>query len=209
MRTAAILPVKTFARAKQRLGAAVDAPDRSVLAAAMVGDVLAALAAVPGLDDVVVVTAEERAAAAAREAGVHVVPDPVEAGQSAAAELGIETAAARGATRVLLVPGDCPALDAREVSALLERDPGRPSVVIVPDRHGSGTNALLIDPPDALAPAFGVGSFARHAARPPPPLGGGVFRPPRRPRAGRRRARVRRTGRVARARRRHAGRSRR
>src|SRR3954453_21361688 len=64
MRTAAILPVKTFARAKQRLGAAVDAPDRSVLAAAMVGDVLAALAAVPGLDDVVVVTAEERGAGA-------------------------------------------------------------------------------------------------------------------------------------------------
>ncbi len=165
VRTAAILPVKTFARAKQRLGAAVDAPDRSVLAAAMVGDVLAALAAVPGLDDVVVVTAEERAAAAAREAGVQVVPDPVEAGQSAAAELGIEAATARGATRVLLVPGDCPALDAGEVAALLERDPGPPSVVIVPDRHGSGTNALLIDPPDALAPAFGVGSFARHAAR--------------------------------------------
>jgi 2-phospho-L-lactate guanylyltransferase len=168
MRTAAILPVKTFDRAKQRLGAAVDAPDRSVLAAAMVGDVLAALAAVPALDDVVVVTAEERAAAAAREAGAHVVADPVEAGQSAAAELGMEAATARGATRVLLVPGDCPALDAGEVSALLARDAGpatQPSVVIVPDRHGSGTNALLIEPPGALVPAFGVGSFARHAAR--------------------------------------------
>jgi 2-phospho-L-lactate guanylyltransferase len=165
MRTAAILPVKTFARAKQRLGDAVDAPERAELAAAMVGDVLAALAAVPALEDVVVVTSEERAAAAARVAGAHVVADPAEAGQSAAAELGIEAATARGAARVLLVPGDCPAVDPAELAALLERTAGRRSVVIVPDRHGSGTNALLIAPPDALVPSFGPGSFARHAAR--------------------------------------------
>ena len=36
--------------------------------------------------------------------------------------------------------------------------------MIVPDRHGSGTNALLLDPPTAIVPAFGPGSFARHAA---------------------------------------------
>ncbi len=40
-------------------------------------------------------------------------------------------------------------------------DPGR-EVVIVPDRHGTGTNALLLTPPDAIEPAFGPGSFARH-----------------------------------------------
>jgi 2-phospho-L-lactate guanylyltransferase len=165
MTTAAILPVKTFARAKQRLGGAVDAPERAELAAAMVGDVLEALAAVPGLGDVVVVTSEERAVVAARAAGAHLVPDPVEAGQSAAAELGIEAATARGAARVLLVPGDCPALDPSELSALLEHAAGSPSVVIVPDRHGSGTNALLIAPPGALVPSFGPGSLARHAAR--------------------------------------------
>jgi 2-phospho-L-lactate guanylyltransferase len=73
--------------------------------------------------------------------------------------------AARGAERVLLVPGDCPGLDPAEVAALLARPAAAPEVVIVPDHHGSGTNALLIAPPDALAPAFGEGSFARHAAR--------------------------------------------
>ena len=36
--------------------------------------------------------------------------------------------------------------------------------MIVPDRHGSGTNALLLDPPTVITPAFGPGSFARHAA---------------------------------------------
>ena len=66
-----------------------------------------------------------------------------------------------GADRALLVPGDCPALDPGEVSALLAHTA---PVVIVPDRHGTGTNALLLAPPDAIAPSFGPGSFARHAA---------------------------------------------
>jgi 2-phospho-L-lactate guanylyltransferase len=64
---------------------------------------------------------------------------------------------------VLLVPGDCPSLDPDEVAGLLAgfADAG---VVIVPDRHGTGTNALRLTPPNAIAPAFGPGSFARHAA---------------------------------------------
>ena len=163
MRTAAVLPVKSFGRAKQRLDAAVGPPDRAELAAAMVGDVLAALGAVGGLAELIVVTAEPRAAEAARGAGAQLVDDPVEAGQSDAAARGVRAAIARGAHRVLLVPGDCPALDPGEVTTLLDGyvDAG---LVIVPDRHGSGTNALRIAPPGAIEPSFGPGSFARHAA---------------------------------------------
>ena len=156
MRTVAILPVKTFGRAKQRLGRAFS--DRPALAAAMVADVLETLASLPALDEVIVVTAEPAAAELARRAGARVVADPVEAGQSAAALLGITAAVA---DRVLLVPGDCPSLDAGELTALLAHSE---PVVIVPDRHGQGTNALLLTPPDVLAPAFGEGSVARHAA---------------------------------------------
>jgi 2-phospho-L-lactate/phosphoenolpyruvate guanylyltransferase len=179
MRTIAVLPVKSFERAKQRLGEAVGGGDRRALAAAMVGDVLAALDHVPAIADIVVITAEPmvlgdlgRAAPTVVDdpdtrgrAAPVVVPDPDERGQSAAAEAGIREAVARGAERVLLVPGDCPALDPDEVSRLLERGGAPPHVVIVPDRHGSGTNALLVAPPDAVAPAFGAGSLARHAAR--------------------------------------------
>jgi 2-phospho-L-lactate/phosphoenolpyruvate guanylyltransferase len=164
VRTAAVLPVKSFARAKRRLGDAIGDREREELAAAMVGDVLAALAAVPQIADVVVVTAEPRAARAAEQAGASVVEDPEERGQSAAAGRGIDAALARGAERALLVPGDCPAVDPGEVSALLARPADAPSLVIVPDRHGSGTNALVITPPGAVAPSFGAGSLARHAA---------------------------------------------
>jgi 2-phospho-L-lactate guanylyltransferase len=159
MRTLAVLPIKSFDRAKQRLGSAVS--ERPRLAEAMAADVLDALAAVRGLDGVVVVTAEPLAARAAQAAGAQVVHDAREAGQSAAARLGIAAAMRAGADRVLLVPGDCPALDPEEVEALLARTA---PVVIVPDRHGAGTNALLLTPPDVLVPSFGDGSFARHAA---------------------------------------------
>jgi 2-phospho-L-lactate guanylyltransferase len=165
VRTAAVLPVKSFARAKQRLNEAIAGDDRRELAEAMVTDVLAALAAVPEIDDVVVVTAEPLAARAAERAGAAVVDDPDERGQSAAANRGIDAALERGAGRALLVPGDCPALAPGELSRLLGQAPGEPSVVIVPDRHGSGTNALLLTPPAAVGPSFGAGSFARHAAQ--------------------------------------------
>jgi 2-phospho-L-lactate guanylyltransferase len=163
MRTAAVLPVKSFGRAKQRLGAAVGQPDRGELAAAMLGDVLEALRATGGLAELLVVTGEPRAAAVARAAGAHVVDDPVESGQSDAAARGVRAAIERGAHRALLVPGDCPALDPGEVGRLLGGFPDA-GLVIVPDRHGSGTNALLVAPPGAVEPAFGPGSFARHAA---------------------------------------------
>src|SRR3954451_22810823 len=156
MRTVAILPVKTFGRAKQRLGDAFH--DRPALAAAMVADVLDTLTSIEALDHVIVVTAEREAAEMARTAGARVVHDPVEAGQSAAAKVGIAEA---GADRVLLVPGDCPSLDGDELRTLLAHTE---PVVIVPDRHGHGTNALLLTPPDVMAPAFGEASFARHAA---------------------------------------------
>jgi 2-phospho-L-lactate guanylyltransferase len=128
----------------------------------MVSDVLDALIAVPGLDGVLVVTGEPLAAAAAAERRITVLHDAADEGQSAAAALGIAEALRRGAARVLLVPGDCPALDAGEVGRLLDDGRPGPSVTVVPDRHGSGTNALLLAPPAVIDPAFGPGSRERH-----------------------------------------------
>jgi 2-phospho-L-lactate guanylyltransferase len=163
MRTAAILPVKRFSGAKQRLGATVAEPLRLDLARAMVGDVLSALRDCRGIERTIVVTGEESVAAAASYQGSLVVEDAPEEGQSAAVARGIERAVAEGFARVLCIPGDCPALDPVEVAALLEAEPGGAAVVvIVPDRHGTGTNGLLLTPPGAIAPSFGPGSCERH-----------------------------------------------
>jgi 2-phospho-L-lactate guanylyltransferase len=166
MRTAAILPVKRFSDAKQRLGASVADPLRRDLARAMVGDVLSALRDCAAIERTIVVTCEQSVAAAARYLGALVIPDALEEGQSAAVAQGIERAAAEGFERVLCIPGDCPALDPGELEALLGVEPaqaeGAREVVIVPDRHGTGTNGLLLTPPDAIAPSFGPDSHARH-----------------------------------------------
>jgi 2-phospho-L-lactate guanylyltransferase len=171
MRTAAILPVKRFARAKQRLGDSVTESLRLELARAMVADVLAALAETPASEVTIVVTREESLAEIATASGALVVEDVADAGQSAAAELGIRCALARGIERILCVPGDCPALEPAELQALLDGDGDHArgegalgEVVIVPDRHGTGTNGLLLSPPDGIAPSFGPGSFERHRA---------------------------------------------
>lgn len=161
MRTLAILPVKSFSHAKQRLSSGIEPQLRSRLAEAMLRDVLSALA-VTSVDDVVVVTAGEAPAALARDQGARVIADR-EQGHNAAALLGMQEAVRIGAERVLLVPADCPAMDPSELDQLLRQPRDERSVVIVPDRHRTGTNALLISPPDALQPAFGPGSCERHA----------------------------------------------
>jgi len=161
MRTLAILPVKSFGAAKQRLMPALAPGSRQALAQAMFTDVLTSLRRVEALDSVAVVTADPVAGAAARGEGVLVLRDAAQAGQSAAAAIGIAHALGEGFERVLLVPGDTPLLDPGEVASLLAAP--RP-VSIVPDRHGTGTNALVLSPPDAIAPSFGPGSLKRHVA---------------------------------------------
>jgi 2-phospho-L-lactate guanylyltransferase len=163
MRTAAILPVKHFAQAKRRLGASLAGPLRDDLARAMVGDVLVALSETVSIERTIVVTREDSVAAAAREMGALTVEDSAEESQSAAVTLGVARALAEGFERVLCIPGDCPALDPAELDSLLDT-PDAPGVVIVPDRHGTGTNGLLLTPPDAIVPSFGPDSCARHKA---------------------------------------------
>lgn len=165
MSTIAILPVKSFGAAKQRLAPALGAGSRQALAQAMFSDVLASLRRVPGVDAVAVVTADPVAESAALGERVAVLRDTESAGQSAAAMIGIRYAQAHGFDRVLLVPGDTPLLDPGEVAGVLRRalDNGV-AAVVVPDRHGEGTNALLLTPPDSIEPSFGPGSCARHVA---------------------------------------------
>jgi 2-phospho-L-lactate/phosphoenolpyruvate guanylyltransferase len=164
MRTAAILPVKHFAQAKRRLGASIDGDLRDELARAMVGDVLVALSETASIRRTIVVTREPSVATAARDLGALVLDDTAEASQSAAVSLGLSRALADRFERVLCIPGDCPALDPAELDALLETPDTPPAAVIVPDRHGTGTNGLLLTPPDAISPSFGPDSRERHTA---------------------------------------------
>jgi len=160
--TIAILPVKRFEMAKARLGDELSGGTRRALTEAMVTDVLMALRRTKAVDQVLIITSEPAAEAIGRGYGADVLHDDLDDGQSAAALIGIAHALELGATRVLLVPGDCPAIDPAEITELLERPQLGRGVTVVPDRHGTGTNGLLLTPPDVIEPAFGPDSRARH-----------------------------------------------
>ncbi len=161
MSTLAILPIKRFSEAKQRLVPEVSTGLRRLLVEAMLSDVLVALRRATAVEATLAVTSDPDAEAIAAAYGALLRSDPG-GGHSGAAGEGIRYALERGFERAFLVPGDCPALDPREVDALLERSAPERSALVVPDRHGTGTNALLLSPPDALQPAFGPGSRERH-----------------------------------------------
>ncbi len=163
MKATAVLPVKRFAVAKRRLAAGIEDEQREALVAAMLGDVLEAIGEARSIERIVVVSDEPGAAAAAADAGAELIPDTPDAGHSEATLAGIARAVEHGAECVVLLPGDCPLLDPRELERLLTGVPER-YAAIVPDRHGTGTNALVLAPPGSIRPAFGEGSCARHVA---------------------------------------------
>ncbi len=163
MRTIAVLPIKSFSAAKQRLAEELDAPSRRALAEAMFADVLVALRRTRGVERTLVVTGDYQAQQIAGGYGASVIGDEDD-GHNAAAARGVSTAMREGAQRALLVPGDCPLLDPRELDELIARPLAGASALILSDRHGTGTNGLLLTPPDCLQPSFGPGSAERHAA---------------------------------------------
>jgi 2-phospho-L-lactate guanylyltransferase len=163
LKATAVLPVKRFGAAKQRLASGLDDERRAEVVAAMLADVLEAIGEARSIERTIVVTSEPRAVELAGEAGAEVLPDPDESGHSGAALAGVARARELGAACAALLPGDCPLLDPRELERLLTGMPEH-YVAVVPDRHGTGTNALALAPPDAIRPAFGEDSCARHVA---------------------------------------------
>jgi 2-phospho-L-lactate guanylyltransferase len=163
MRTLAIVPIKSFDLAKQRLSDSLAVGGRRSLVQAMFSDVLGALRRTEGIEQIAVVTADVAAGSVATGERMIVLDDDVSAGQSAATEIGIRYALEQGFERVLLVPGDTPLLKPPDLEEMLERcELDRIAVAIVPDRHGTGTNGLLIAPPGTFDPSFGPGSLERH-----------------------------------------------
>jgi 2-phospho-L-lactate guanylyltransferase len=159
--TCVVLAVKPFNDAKERLATGLDPAARRRIAEAMVQDVLAALTRCSAVDHVVLVTTEPSLAEAPVDA---VLADPA-IGHSEAATVGANWAIEHGCDMVAMIPGDCPLLDSAELDALLLRCREQNiDVAVVPDRMGTGTNALVLTPPDAITPAFGPDSRERHTA---------------------------------------------
>ena len=159
----AVVPVKRFDQAKQRLSEVLHGAGRAALAAAMLGDVLEQLSETAGLTGVLVVTSDTEAAALAGSFGAAVLNDPVDSGVNDAVAYGVSRLGRLGASSAIIAPSDIPFVTSAELSSLLAALEQTP-VVLTPALRDGGTNVLGLSPPDLLAPAFGPDSLARHRA---------------------------------------------
>lgn len=161
----AIVPVGRLEGAKSRLGAVLDAEERHDLVTRLATRTIAAVVGTPGVAETLVITPDDVVRALALDIGARPLRQRTQGLNDGLREARDE-AIAGGASAILILPIDLPAISAQaigDVLATLGR-PDRPLVAIVADRHGRGTNALLIAPPDAIDVHFGGDSRAAHLA---------------------------------------------
>ena len=164
-RLVAIIPVGTLDGAKSRLGAVLDAEERLDLTLRLARATIAAARAAKRVDDVLVITPDDTIRALALELGARPLLQR-DRGLNHGLVAARGEAVAGGAGAILILPIDLPDVSAAAIDAVAAAldEPARPLVALVPDRHGRGTNALLIAPPDAIDLCFGGDSAIAHQA---------------------------------------------
>ena len=156
----AVVPVKDLQRTKSRLKPILDPGARAGLTLYMMGRVVSAISGA-GVENVCVVSPDRLVLAEATERGATPLLQESR-GLNPALEEGRRWAMERGGSSLLVLPADLPLIEAEDVSAVLESVGGAPSMTISPDGAHSGTNALLLRPPDVLPFVFGPGSYEAH-----------------------------------------------
>jgi 2-phospho-L-lactate guanylyltransferase len=162
----AIVPIRTLEGAKSRLGEVLDAEERHDLAVALLERTVRAAVAASTVAGVVAVSPDPAALEIAAGGGAHPLRQRTSGLNAAVAEARLE-ACRLGATEVIVLPTDLPQISPSAIDELVRaaRDTPGPLVLLVPDRHGRGTNALFLRPPDVIEVAFGGDSRLAHAAR--------------------------------------------
>jgi len=168
MNIAALLPVKGFRNAKQRLTPVLSSAAREVLAETMFRDVLRQVRAARGLAGTFVVTGDDKVAAIAATAGAEVIRERAENGETSAVDFARLEMQKAGCEAVLILPADLPLVRAADVEYILDQVPGKvtaPFALLVPSHDRKGTNALLLAPPDIIELRFGYDSFTFHMSQ--------------------------------------------
>jgi 2-phospho-L-lactate/phosphoenolpyruvate guanylyltransferase len=158
----AVVPVKERDRAKERLAPLLPPALRQRLALAMLEDVLAALAATPGLAGLALVTVDPAAGPLARHYDARIIEAGARDGHTGAVTAAARLLLAEGRAGMLTMPGDVPLATSVEIASLLAAHGPSPAFTIAPSHDEGGSNAVLLSPPDAVPLRFGVDSFFPH-----------------------------------------------
>ena len=158
----AIVPVKEFEGAKQRLSPALSPEERRALAAIMLEDVLGALSAVRELAGLIVVTVDPAAAALGLRYGARIVTEGARDGHTGAVTAAARLLVREGHGAMMTMPGDIPRATLAEIAATVAAHRAAPSFTIAPAHDDLGSNTILMSPPDAVPLRFGEDSFYPH-----------------------------------------------
>jgi 2-phospho-L-lactate guanylyltransferase len=168
MNVAALMPVKGFRNAKQRLSPLLGSAARELLAETMFRDILREVRLARGLAGTFVVTGDDKVAEIASGAGAEVIRETAENGETSAVDFARLELKRAGCEAVLILPGDMPLVRAADIEQILAQVPNgatAPFALLVPSHDRLGTNALLLAPPDVIQLRFGYDSFTFHSAR--------------------------------------------
>jgi len=161
----AIVPVKPLRRGKSRLAGTLSEDERERLNQSLLEHTLETLTDLKELEQVLVVSRDPHALTIARNHGARTVREDGQPHLNTALQRATIVAQVYATRGVLVLPADLPLLTREDVLALLDRASQPPVVVIAPDRHRKGTNALLISPAGLIEYDFGDDSFERHCER--------------------------------------------
>jgi len=158
----AIVPVKPLRRGKSRLAGTLNEDQRTALNRSLLQHTLETLSELKEVDGVLVVSRDPNALTIAREHGARTVQEDGQPELNTALKRATIVAQVYATRGVLVLPADLPLITRDDILTLIKRAIEPPVVVIAPDRHGKGTNALLISPPGLIEYDFGENSFQRH-----------------------------------------------
>jgi len=161
----AIVPVKPLRRGKSRLASVLNDQERADLNRMLLERTLRTLLELKEVEEVLVVSRDSSALALARDMGARTVQEDGAPTLNTALKRATVVAQVYASGGVLVIPADLPLLAPADVLALLQHATNPPVVVIAPDRHQNGTNALLLSPSNLIEYDFGGDSFQRHCER--------------------------------------------
>ncbi|CDI05368.1 2-phospho-L-lactate guanylyltransferase [Candidatus Nitrosotenuis uzonensis] len=160
MQIAAIIPVKTFSRAKSRLG--LPQEKTAELCKLMLDEVLSAISQTPSIQKIIVVSRDEDAFKLARKYGVKEIFDQSENGVNEAVALAEKFLLEIGFDSSVVFPQDIPLVRPHDIQTLLSFQKWDNSMIVVPSRKFDGTNALLRTPLNVVETHYDEDSYKIH-----------------------------------------------
>jgi len=158
----AIVPVKPLQRGKSRLAGVLTREERANLNRYLLSHTLETLTEIKDIENILVVSRDPAALSLARDYGARTVQEKGSPHLNVALTRATLVAKEYTTRGVLIVPADLPLITSQDVKTMLALAKDPPVVVVAPDRHREGTNALLVCPIGLIEYDFGPGSFDRH-----------------------------------------------